>query len=358
MNSKRDKILFLSLTNGAGGAEQILLMAAKVTESRMIFLKEATKHSLNTTGLQQKIEFLTKKSLFIGFILLLKELVAYRKDYIIISSHPYLNAYLGILKRLGFIKSKIVTRESTSVFLRFTGLKRLSYKVVYTLGYPRIDLLICQTDEMKHQLLDNFSFLTNDKVIVLENPIDMNLVLQNAEAELFDPILKENYICSAGRLISLKGFDLLIKAFAKVVSVYPDLKLLILGEGEERLNLNELIIRLNLQEKVILKGFVKNPFPYFKEAQICIVSSSREGFPNVLLQMMALNKSVISTLCAGGIEDFETIRKVEINSEQEMVNAIKEELSRTHEENINQNRQYILARTPENFINSILINVR
>lgn len=349
------KILYISLTNGAGGAEQILLMSAKITQSRVIFLKQVDRASLSLDESQPEVKFLNKHSLLFGFILLIKELINYRRDFIIMSSHPYLNAYLGILKRVGFLKAILISRECTSVFLRFKGLKKFSYKLVYNLGYPAIDLIVCQTNEMRSQLMQNLSFLVGSDIIVQENPIDIPLIRRNSEVPIDDPILKQNYICSAGRLISLKGFDLLIKAFSTLEGQYPGYKLVILGEGEQRNNLQSLIDELGLSDKIILKGFVNNPFPYFKNARVCIVSSINEGFPNVLLQMMALNKYVVSTLCADGIGSFDSVRTVQVNDINALAFAIKDELEKTKVKN--ENEDYLTYRQPINFVTSILNSI-
>ncbi len=351
-----NKILYISLTNGAGGAEQILMMCAKITNSKVVFLKKVSSGALLVDGKTQTVKFLNNLSIFIGFLLLLKELISYRKNYVIISSHPYLNGYLGFLKRVGFIKSKLVTRECTSVFLRFSGVKRLSYKLVYSLGYPAIDLLVCQTDEMKAQLMENLAFLNDEKVVVLKNPLDLAFVKDNAELIIVDPIFQQDYICSAGRLIRLKGFDILISSFAVISQDYPKLKLLILGDGEEKPNLERLVKSLNLENKVILIGFVSNPFPYFKNARLCVVSSIREGFPNVLLQMMSLNSSVVTTLCADGIDEFDSIIKVKANDQAALSKGIKDGIEKSlgGSQKINNNLRFLTERTPQKFINSVL----
>lgn len=357
MASQQNKLLYVSLTNSAGGAEQILCMAAKVTKSKLIFLKKVSSSAILINEKYPRVKFLNKYSIFLGFILLLKELFNHRSDYIIISSHPYLNAYLGVLKRIGFLKSKLITRECTSVFLRFSGLKRKSYQLAYLLGYPAIDLFVCQTNEMKKQLIDNLSFIKEAKVLVQQNPVDVDLLFQKAEVSIEDEILSESFICSAGRLIPLKGFDNLITAFAEIAADFEGLKLIILGEGSERAYLEKLIKDLKLEDRIILKGFVNNPFPYFKSAKVCVVSSIREGFPNVLLQMMALNNSVVSTLCADGIDNFKSVRRVGIDNIPALAEAIRRELQASPPTNFNCHKEYILNRTPGNFISSILNSV-
>ena len=101
-----------------------------------------------------------------------------------------------------------------------------------------------------------------------------------------------------------------------------DYRLLILGEGQERNNLQKKINSLKLNDAITLFGHVDNPLNYFKTAEICIVSSRTEGFPNVLLEMMSQNTKVVSTLCAGDIEKIEGVLTINPNSEQEIFEAL------------------------------------
>lgn len=354
MTLNKEKLVFVSLTDSAGGAEQILLMSSLVHQSRLVFLKKASSSALVIDKNSSDVRFLNKHSLLWGFVLLIRELYEFRTGYTIVSSHSYLNAFLGMLKRVGYLKSKLITRESTSIFLRFSGLKKFSYKFVYILGYPAIDLLVCQTMEMRTQLLQNLKFLRDNRVVVEKNPIDVDLVQKRSNLIIDDPIFKKKYICSAGRLMKLKGFDKLILAFSKIEKMQPGLQLIILGEGEERENLENLISSMNLQDKVRLAGFVSNPFPYFKNAKVCVVSSIREGFPNVLLQMMALNKSVVSTLCADGIGDFESVVTCEVNDENALADALEIQLMNGESATENKNIEFISSRSPSNFLESLL----
>ena len=136
----------------------------------------------------------------------------------------------------------------------------------------------------------------------------------------------KKYIITAGRLIPEKGFDFLIKSYASKISKIKGLDLVILGEGIEKESLENLIKKLKLKDRIHLLGFKDNPMPYFKYADLCVVSSRVEGFPNVLLQMMALNGNVVSTLCAGGIKELEGVQTCEADNLEAlsdgMLNAI------------------------------------
>jgi glycosyltransferase involved in cell wall biosynthesis len=110
---------------------------------------------------------------------------------------------------------------------------------------------------------------------------------------------KAPVIIAVGRLAIEKDYPTLIRAFRLVRNERPA-KLLILGEGEERTNLQALIALLELTDDVELAGFVPNPFAFMMKSDIFILSSKHEGFGNVVVEALALGCCVISTDCQGG----------------------------------------------------------
>jgi glycosyltransferase involved in cell wall biosynthesis len=347
-------LLVVSLSNRAGGAEQCLQMIANAACAKQLFLLKAEVNTLPKLNYSDS-DFVSKKSLIFGYIYIICKLVKYRKGYVILSSAVYLNAYLGFLKRIGFLKSEVVVRESTTVFSRFKGLKKLSYVLAYKLGYPAIKLIICQTEFMRAQFIKYNSFIPASRVITLANPMDLKAI--KGDALKGEMPFNFEFICAAGRLIPIKGFSILINAFKPIVEKRKDLKLVILGEGPERDNLQKQIHQLGLEGSVILMGHVANPYVYFKYAKVCVTSSIEEGFPNTLLQMMALNTSVVSTLCAGGIAEIPSILKVEIGN----IPALQDAISTCLEMQKPQDRRlldgYLAGRDPQSFVNHLMKQV-
>ena len=127
--------------------------------------------------------------------------------------------------------------------------------------------------------------------------------------------------------------------------------MVILGEGNLRDKLQKKIISYNLENHIKLLGFVGNVYPYFKYSDLCVVSSRIEGFPNVLLQMMSQNTKIVSTKCAGGIEEIPGIFIAETNDEKSLEQAM--ELALRH--NTTANREifddFLNERAIHNFIN-------
>src|SRR6476661_7060969 len=140
-NKTTSNVLFLSMTNRAGGAEQVFSMLSEASKSPMFFIKRVHQHVLPIKD-DQQVEYITDGPLWLGFLKLIPKLYKYRKDHTIVSSSGYLNAFLGMLKRVGYLKSTVIARESHSLFVRFSGFKKWSYQFVYKLGYPAINMVI------------------------------------------------------------------------------------------------------------------------------------------------------------------------------------------------------------------------
>lgn len=308
-----------------GGAERILMNIAKYLIAKDIAIKIVL---LNSEGKENWLSNFTKEVLIIhrkekrltSIYFLMMQLRRDSFDWTI-SSNIHVNFLLGVLRYLRLFRTnKLIARETTSIFYRFSGLRLFIYKLEYYLGYKYIDKVICQTEFMKKQLLKGMQSANNWNIEVIPNPINIQSVEDAADMP-FENIYGI-YIVAAGRLIPEKGFDLLINAFSKLEN--KELKLVILGDGKEKQRLISIAKNKAVFDRISFNGFVQNPMPYFKNAKLCVVSSRIEGFPNVLLQMIALNTSVVSTLCADGIEYIPNIITCKPNSENELLKNIEQ----------------------------------
>jgi len=106
-------------------------------------------------------------------------------------------------------------------------------------------------------------------------------------------------ILGCGRLIELKGFTVLIKAFARLIE-RRQCRLIILGKGPQRKELENLVARLGLQEKVSLPGHTDNPFAFMSRAALFVLSSRTEGLPTALIEALACGCPCVSTDCPSG----------------------------------------------------------
>jgi glycosyltransferase involved in cell wall biosynthesis len=135
------------------------------------------------------------------------------------------------------------------------------------------------------------------KTVTLPNPI-LTPGPPATDAPARDPGL---VAIAMGRLDPAKGFDVLLQAFALVLQTCPAWSLHIIGEGLERSRLEALAGRLGIQDKLQLPGRIQEPHPRLCQADLFILSSRVEGFPNALCEAMACGLPVIATECTDSI---------------------------------------------------------
>ncbi len=281
-----------------------------------------------------------------------------RKSYdLCFTTHVHCNAYTSLLISLGIIKIKRqVMRESTNVFSWFTGYKLLLIKLLYRL-YRKDALLICQTGKMLAELLEGAPFLSRINNAVLRNPIELKANLVAAESnefsvDVFEFINGKKVLVSVGRLVSEKAFDILLSSFSEI----EDVVLLIVGGGPLESELKALAIDLGVSHKVLFLGEQKNPFQYMKLADVGIVSSRLEGFPNVLHEMMCICSIVVSTKCADGVDLIPGIFTCEIEDVASLKSSIIEALSQSEasQKAIKQAMlKYVTQHSSENYLKMI-----
>lgn len=270
------------------------------------------------------------------------------------SSLVTLTGILGILRTFNLLHvDKMVGRESTSVFDRFSGFDLWRKKMMYRLGYPSVDIIICQTSYMKDSLIRNIPWIAKEKkVVVIPNPIDIETIKNNSITSEIS--VDYPYVVTAGRFIPEKGYDILIDAFALFKKKYPEYHLVILGDGEKRSEYEKQIKELGLDNCIYMPGFSKNVFPWFRQANLCVISSRVEGFPNVLLQMMSQNSRVVSTLCAGDIDKIKGLATCIPNSVDKLAETMEEAMNN---KDTGKNRvlfdEELKSRSIVNFVNTV-----
>ena len=165
------------------------------------------------------------------------------------------------------------------------------------------DMIVCNSRQESDYLIQNAPHL-REKVKTIYNIIDIDQIhrLREAPPDSAVEAFMEGCRCiiSSGRLVDQKGLNNLLKAFSILAEVDDDIRLILIGEGELRDKIEQLVRDLHLQSKVLLPGFQDNPFRYIVKADVFALSSFYEGFPNSLVEAMACGTPVVACDCPSG----------------------------------------------------------
>jgi glycosyltransferase involved in cell wall biosynthesis len=216
----------------------------------------------------------------------------------------YANILAVWARQITGIPATIVLSEQNTLTSVSNGEHDLRWKLYPGLAkwfYPWADWVTAVSEGVADDLMQA-ARLSPSQVQVIYNPIVTPDLLKKSAAPLEHPWFQRGeppVILGVGRLTAQKAFDVLIEAFAEVRRS-KQVRLLILGEGEDRPMLERLIKRLQLDGDVELPGFVSNPYSYMAHAGVFVLSSRWEGLPTVLVEAMSLGTPVVATDCPSG----------------------------------------------------------
>ncbi|MDO9010558.1 MAG: glycosyltransferase [Gallionella sp.] len=224
------------------------------------------------------------------------------KPDVIFSAEDHLNTVVQLAAIISRSKAKISGSSRVTPFDTYSNVpftKRWFLKHITRAVMWRADVLTCVSKDMVEQYRSVFVLPPH---VCVYNIVDDNRSrLRMKEAVDHEWLLCKDspVLVAAGRLASWKGFADLIRAMA-VLSRRRRVRLLILGDGPLRPELEALIVELNLSDVVSLLGYVENPLKYFVHADVFVLSSHVEGLPNVLVEAMMCGCTPVSTDCPTG----------------------------------------------------------
>ena len=212
------------------------------------------------------------------------------EDYSSVISFLEAANFYNVLTRTSKSKAIISIRNSKqsgvlSKGIFFDFVLKHSSKIVF----PSHDLKLHYDSKFKNII---------DKTITINNPIFKFIKDDKNDVDYFDFSLP--YILSVGRLEPQKGQWLLIEAFNQIRVKYPELRLVIIGEGSLREFLMTRIKKHGLEDRVLLPGKIENLAKYYENCKLLVQPSLHEGFPNVILEGLLYGCVVISTNCMTG----------------------------------------------------------
>jgi glycosyltransferase involved in cell wall biosynthesis len=141
-----------------------------------------------------------------------------------------------------------------------------------------------------------------ERIKVIYNPAATGVSPERAASELREQLWGKGFdfhILAVGTLKKVKNFELLIRAFHKLPTSLMS-KLTIVGEGELRSSLERLVSELGIQNRISLPGFYQDPYPWYRSADLVVLSSDSEGLPTVLIEALECGVPIVSTDCPSG----------------------------------------------------------
>jgi glycosyltransferase involved in cell wall biosynthesis len=221
-----------------------------------------------------------------------------RPDVVLATLRMALTA--GLARPLFPTGTRLLSRPAnhvTSANSELIGRAPIKHRVSFALtrfALRRADHVICQSDDLRDDLE---TLGVGVPMTVIGNPIDLVEVGRLAASDVALPGAPS--LLAVGRLSAQKGFDLLLPAFARLRMVEPAAHLTLVGSGPDEVALREQARSLGLHEAVTFLGFVENPYPLMRAADLYVLSSRYEGFPNVALEALACGTPVVASACPG-----------------------------------------------------------
>ena len=331
------KILFIIPTFRRGGVERITLnilnhLNYKVFDISLIICVQQNNELIGQLNNEIKVIELNKPNVRNALPDIFK-IINKEKPSLIFTSFNHLSLPILFYKLIRGKKYKTIVRLNS---LPSNKLKSNWRSGIYDSFFAKLinssDAVISQSHEMTKDILRTYK-IDQSKVSTIQNPVDVEHIykLSNEESTI---VFEKNYynLIAIGSLSEVKGYDLLVEAIYKLKSQgYHNYRLYIVGDNRDakidyKDKLKKQINDLQLEDRVFLLGFHKNPYNLLKQSDAFVLSSRKEGFPNVVLEALTLEKPCIVTNCVD-LSTFVTPNKgviVEKNSVDELVRGIIE----------------------------------
>lgn len=306
----RRHVLFLLPTLQGGGAERVvttLLRHLDRSKFRLTLAVVDARNAVFRDELPADMDFLDLGCSRVRHALpSILRLIWRCRPHAVLTTIGHLNLALALMRPLLPRGTRLLARETIVVSKNLQQQGRAwIWALAYRLLGRAFDVVVCQSQDMKNDLVVNFH-IPADKTIVINNPVDVLRLRQQAAEPMPAGALTTDVegalrLVAAGRLVEQKGFDLLLDAVSRCRNI--PIQLTILGEGPQQAALEAQARALGILDRVHFAGFQPNPYPFLRWADAFVLSSRFEGFPNVVLEVLACGRPVIATPAPGGVRE-------------------------------------------------------
>ena len=194
----------------------------------------------------------------------------------------------------------LIFKFKTKIILRISGMPKMNMlrKFFWKIVVKKIHLVTCPTEATRLDII-NLNICDEKKIVVLKDPIINVKKVVYDKNNIEEKIKYKDYYLSIGRLTKQKNFVFLVKAFYEFLKKSNE-KLIIIGEGEQKYEIEKFIEKNNLKNNIILLNYKKNIFPFIKNSKCFILSSLWEDPGFVIVENAFCNIPIISSNCKNG----------------------------------------------------------
>ncbi|WP_168400482.1 glycosyltransferase [Acinetobacter indicus] len=303
------KIIFILPSLAGGGAERTVIQLAN-SLSEFDFTIHLAVCSLDgdksklVSEISSKVELINLNcGRVLNAIFPLKKILNEENYDYLISTQSHTNIIAAFSKKLTKVNTKLIFREvsTPSKNNKLKAHKKVFFKALVNFTYPMAEKVVCVSNGVEVDFREYYGYKKSN-LTTIYNPVIDDSFFEKLKVPVEHKFFNDNnkVILAVGRLTEAKNFGFLIRSFKILYDFYPNTRLIILGEGELRPDLEALVQKLGLSDVVDLPGFDSNPYAYFKYASLFVLSSSWEGLPGVLIQALASKIKVLSTDCPSG----------------------------------------------------------
>lgn len=239
---------------------------------------------------------------------LLPKLVGYiwrERPRALISNQPHLNVIAILANLLAARKTKVIACEHSDPQMaykfRVQRRRRVRTPILESIFYSRADAIVAVSEGVADAIA-SLTGVPRDTIHVIYNPVVDDNLTRKAAKKADWPFDQPGHvrILAVGRLNPAKDYLTLINAFGIFQEQHKDAQLLILGDGETREQIEDLVVQLGLEQKVLLFGYTDNPYAFMSISDVLVSSSVWEGFSMVIAEALACGAQVVATDCPSG----------------------------------------------------------